>query len=654
MEFFLKISRIRWEVIFIYNLVFFLVLILDFFFPENLVLSKPFTLLILLLFYLFLAFILGFFIEFFYVIFKILSTLLLRLGNFWKYSIPSLLVFLLIIYPLFDLTELKNFYINLEGLRGNFYIVIIGMLILFSIFMIFFFPIFYGLNGGFVIVSSLISYNLIKVLVYTFHLKLSFFIFLVLYYFLSFLLFIFFQVRRRFALNIIYENFEYPNFVIFLFLLFSVASLIYRILFNSGFVSLFFITLFNFFIIVNLILIVIINYESKINKQIFKINFIKFFIIFLLNILLGIVFFINFDYKITQYFEKSKRTWISYIFHFAHFIYDKDKDGENNLFANDLEDHDVYSRKEGKYKPKVEIVLPELKKNNIINYILITIYLRNNPYSTDEYYLSSSNDIQKTLFSLFNYTSSYETHFLLNQNNNELIKTKGILTYLTENYFRTICVGYVAQNSYFFANSNYKLDKGCEIIENIKEPYLSLLKESLTDFFERSLYYINSYKTNKNFIWLHWDVKNYKNNLQKSELIDLVMNFSFNQNIYFPTKKILFLFYDHSIPYYEVYTDIEKANPMLDRKFTYYGTLYRLILYNELKSNNEDLFKNEFFFNEYKNSVEQNINDFIFIEPEDLYWKELILYFGKPTIPPISIHSKDKKIYDGRWGVFLN
>lgn len=654
MEFFLKISKIRWAVVFIYSLVFFMILSLEIFSPENFVLLNFYIFLYIIILHFFLALTSGILIEFFYLIFKILSTIFLRLGNFWKYSIPSLLIFLLIIYPIFDLTELKNFYANLEGLKGNIYIVSIGILILVSIFLIFFSPIFYGLNGGFIIVSSLISYNLIKGLLYIFHLKFSFFVFLFLYYFLNFLLYIFFQLRRRFALNIIYENFEYPTSVIILFFFLFIVSLIYRIFFTSGVISLVFITLFNFFIVVNLTLIIIINYESKINNRIFRINFIKFFIIFLLNIFLAIVVYKNFDYRITKYLEKSKGTWISYIFHFAHFLFDNDKDGENSLFANDLEDQNIYIRKEGKYNPKKEIILPELKKNNLSNYVLVTIYLKDEQNPTNKYYLSSSNDIQKTLFSLFYYTSSYETHFILNQNNYELIKTKSILTYLTENYFRTICIGYVSQNTYFFANSNYKLDKGCEIIENIKEPYISLLKESLTDFFERSQYYLNNYRTNKNFIWLHWDLKNYKNNIQKSELIDLVMKFSFIQNNNFPTKKILFLFYDHSIPYYEVYTDIEKANPLLEGKFTYYGTLYRLILYNELKNHNEDLYKNDFLFKEYRNSIEQSIDNFIFIEPKDFYWKELILYFRKPIIPPISIHSIDKKIYDGRWGIFLN
>ncbi|MFN3605339.1 MAG: hypothetical protein ACK4UJ_11585 [Leptonema sp. (in: bacteria)] len=648
-----KIPKVRWEVFLIHQLVFLIAFLLDFFLSKNFFILVPYEFLFVTLFYISLSFLWSLLVEFMYIVLKFFSTVLLRLGDLWKYSIPSILVFLLVIYPLFNLTELKNINLDLAGIKGNIYIVSIGLTILISILLILFFPMFYGLNGGFAIISCIISYSFISYIQYTFKIVFTLFEFLFLYYAFVFLFFLFLQTRRRFSLNILYENFIYPFMFITLVFLILLVSIYYRVKFSKHFFHFLLITFIIYLILFDLILILLLNFESTLNRRLFKISFSKILIIFIFNVSLILYLYTNFNSNYLIHLKKTNSNLVYFILTKFHFLFDKDKDGENNLFANDIEDLNIFSRSEGKWIKNEEIRLPEMNQNQFSNYIFITIYLRDFPNESKEYFVASSVDIRKTLFSLLYNTSSYETYLLLNGGKN-LDKSKSILSFLTENFFRTICLGYLNNNSYFYANSEYKLDKGCEILETIETIKLPLLKENITYFFEKSKYYIQNYKTNKNFIWLHWDIQDYKRNIEKSELIDLLMTTSFKENLRIPYKKIVFLFFDNRIPYYEVYSDIEDNKLVLNNRFSYYGTLYRLLVYNELKFSSLDFFKEDFFLNEYHYMVTKNINHYIFLEINDLYWKELSDLFGNSILPPLSYDTKEKIFYDGRWGYKSN
>ncbi|GIX41303.1 MAG: hypothetical protein KatS3mg129_1036 [Leptospiraceae bacterium] len=221
MENILSFLRIRWEAILIYWLTFFIIYSLEFFFPENQILfiEKEFILhfIVINVF----SFLLSCLLEFFYFFSKVISGLLLRLKNLWKYSIPSILIFSLFIFPLFDLTELKFAIYHLEGLKGNIYITLFGIIIIISIILILIFPIFYGLNGGFIVIACFFSYFLNKVLLYQYFSNYSFWHFLVFYYLFVYLFYFFLQIRRRWGISLYYEHYYYPKWFILSFLFIS-------------------------------------------------------------------------------------------------------------------------------------------------------------------------------------------------------------------------------------------------------------------------------------------------------------------------------------------------------------------------------------------------------------------------------------------------
>ncbi len=641
--------KFRSEVFLFHTFALWITFSLESFLPQNFFIFSSKEIFLILIFYFLTSFIFSIVIELFYFFLKFLSTILLRLGTLWKYTIPSILVFLLIFIPLFELTNFKDIFYNFEGVKGNVFIVIFGLSLVLFIILILIFPIFYGLNGGFIILSSILSYSLIRLFADFLVIEFSFWKFIFLYYSLTLLFFLVLQLRRRYALSVFYENFHYPLWFLIIFFMVLFFILLFRIYKTQDFFAFILLSICLYLVLIICMMSLILNLEAKLNSRIFNVKSYVIFFIFLLNIFLFYIFFRQWSFPDFKKLEKTDKIWVYYFFTTIHFLYDTDKDGENHFFANDIENHNVKIRKEGIENERKEIQLPELLYYIPFNYLWITVYIENYKNEPENFfYYSTSEDIKKTLFSLIFNTSSNETFKYFNGDKNK--KIKSIFSYLTENYFRTICIGYLHTSSYFVANSEYKIDKGCEILVNLEEQAKNQLKNNIESMVEDSRYYIQNYKAQKNFVWLHTHLLQFKNKIQKKELISFLMNLSFNE-FSFPYKKIIFLFFDTPIPHYEVYSDIENKEVVLDSNFSYFGTLLRLLIYNELKKSSKDFYKEDFFINEYNFAISKTLHHYIFIEPKDVYWQELKKIFGNPSLPPISFDIEKKIFYDGRWGI---
>lgn len=644
-----RIFKLRWEVFLFHTLVLCFSFSFELFLPQNFFLLSSNEIFLILVFYFSISFFLSIGIEIFYFFLKLFSTILLRLGVLWKYAIPSVLVFLLIFIPLFELTDFRDVFYNFKGIQGNIYIVSFGLSLILFIILILIFPIFYGLNGGFIILSCLLSYSLLRLFANFLAIEFSFWEYLLLYYSFTLLFFLLLQARRRYALSVSYENFPYPSWLImiffFIFLLFTFA----RIHNSKDLYSFILLTIFIYLILNINILSFLLNIEAKLNFRIFNLNFHVIFFMFIFNFFLVYLYFQFWNFPSFHKLEKTDKVWAFYFFTAIHFLGDTDKDGENNFFGKDIENYNPKKRKEGVVKEKEAIQLPELTIPS--NYVWITIYFENYTNEPKDYYYTSD-DIKKTLFSLIFNSSSFETIHYFNSNKNDL-KIKSIFSYLTENYFRTICIGYLNTSSYFIANSESKIDKGCEILINLEAIKGAQSKNDVESMIEASRYYIQSYKDKKNFIWLHTHLFSLNGEIQKEKIVSLLMNSSIAE-FYYPYKRILFLFFDKPIHHYEVYSDIENKEVVLNPNFSYFGTLYRLLLYNELNKSKKDFFKEEFFLREYNFTLSKTLDHYIFFEPKDIYWDDLKKIFGKPHIPPISFDIEKKVFYDGRWGITSN
>jgi hypothetical protein len=654
--------RARWEAIIIYWFSFFIIFMIEFFLPENIPHWHHENLIYHVFLVLILTFFLSFFIELFFYLSKIISALVLRLRSLWKYFIPSILIFFLFIFPLFDLTELKFAINHLEGLKGNIYIVIFGIIILTSFVLIIIFPLFYGLNGGFIIISCILSYVINKVLLYKYFPNYPIWKFLLFYYLFIYLFYFFLQLRRRWGLILYYEHYYYPKWFIFSFVILWVILSFFKFQLNEYFVYYLIFSLNLSFCLINFILSILINFEENLKKRIFSIPYFVFFILFFGNLILTIILYYNFDKYLKRSLVKNSKNLSSiYLIETLHFLTDLDKDGENFLFGNDPDDSLLNIKSEGKY-----IFKEEQTKNLILNnsnnfdYYLVTLFLKEKIYNPQLDRISPSNITSVTLFSLLNNISSYEVYLYKNQSLKKNLKS--IFSIMTQNYYRTICIGYDAENNYYQVKTSLRIDNGCEIfLPYVSKDINNNKIEHFKNFMDFAKKQYKNYSVNKNMLWLHYDFSNIT--FIDKEMILAVLNQEIpfhSQLIKNDYKYIYLIFYIEPIPHFEVLSNIENLESILNIKFSNYGIIYRIIFYNELLNYlkiDDKIWEHPFFLDEYTYSLSKNLNHYNFLEPDDSYWLELIKLFHKPIIPPISVieeNNKTIKIYDGRFGIKYN
>ncbi len=645
--------HVRWEVVIISWFSFSVIFFLDFFFP-NIQKIDPISLMIYhILFISTISFYISVIIEFFYYVSNLISALLLRLRNLWKYSIPSILIFSLFVFPLFDLTELKFAFYQLEGLKGDIYIAILGTILIISIILILIFPIFYGLNGGFVIISCFFSYLLNKIFLFKYFTHYNIIYFLILYYVFIYLFYFYLQLRRRIGINLSYEQYHYPYWFVFSFIGIFIIFFYFKNILYDIFVYYVLFSVFLAFSLINLFLSIHINFEYKFQKKFFVFSYIYYFIIFFIKIV--IIFFLYYNFPRDFRTLDSKNIISYYVLQTIHFLYDNDFDGENHFFGNDPDDKNIYIRSEGKLNEFNKIY--ELKADQNNDYYIFTFFFNEGSYNSEIHRIAPSNNIALTLFSLFNNLSSFESYLFNHQKLDKEVQS--LFSLLTINYYRTICIGY--GEIYFQIKSNIRIDKGCEIFLPFEKKTNSKNQiEHLDNFINFSKQQFLNYKKEKNLLWLHYDFTN-QNDIDRTKIISLIENEILISPIIFRKnyKYIYLIFYIKPIPYYEVKTNIDNLSILLNKKFSHYGILYRLIYYNELKTKFSDdvqILQHPFFVQEFEYSKKRALKHYSFIEPEDHYWKELIKVFQKPIIPPISIIEKNKEIqiYDGRSGFKAN
>lgn len=647
--------HVRWEVVIISWFSFSVIFFLDFFFPNVQKIEHFDQIVYHILLISSISFFVSVMIEFFYYVSNLISALLLRLRNLWKYSIPSILIFSLFVFPLFDLTELKFSFYQLEGLKGDIYIAILGAILIISIILILIFPIFYGLNGGFIIISCFFSYLLNKFILYKYFNHYSIIYFLILYYIFVYLFYFYLQLRRRLGLNLYYEQYHYPkwfvvSFVGIFLILFYFKSILYDIL-----VYYILFSIFLAFSLINLLLSMHINFEYKLQKRLFVCSYIYLFIILFIKII--IIFFLYYNFPKDFRTLDSKNIISYYFLETVHFLYDKDGDGENHFFGSDPDDKNFYIRSEGKFNELNKSY--ELKTNQNNDYYIFTLFFNEGSYASEIHRIAPSNNIALTLFSLLNNLSSFESYLFNHQKLDKEIQS--LFSILTTNYYRTICIGYDANQKYFGIKSNIRIDKGCEIFLPFEENSNSKNDlEHLIHFINFSKQQFLNYKKEKNLLWLHYDFTN-QNKIEKTNIISLIeKEIPFSPILFRKNYKYIYLiFFNKPVPHYQVQTNIDNLSILMNKKFSNYGILYRLIYYNEIKTifyDEAQILQHPFFVQEFEYSKKRDLNHYTFIEPEDHYWKELIKIFQKPIIPPISVIEKNKEIqiYDGRSGFKAN
>lgn len=657
--------RIRYEVLFIYWFSFFFINIWEILFNQNIQILEKKDIWLLILLNLFLSFLFSFIIESIYIFSKLISAILLRLRQIWKYAIPSILVFFLLVFPLFDLTELKFSFHQLEGVRGSIFLSIYGAIMLVSIILIFIFPLFYDLNGGFIIISSILSYIILKTIIFSYYTSYPIYYFLIFYYLFILLFYFFFQLRRRFSINVLYEKYYYPLWFILINVVLLLLFIYLKFINYDSFLYSILYTLLSYLAFINLCISLSINIETHYNKNIVISNYI-FIVLLVIHILSGLFLYYNINKFQFSNVQKTKYLTSFYLLEIIHFLNDKDFDGENSIFGNDPDNLNLNIRSEGKFHLENEtIYIDKLPDNNFDYYFISLNFDKENPDVTNSF-LSASNNTPITLFSLLNQQSSYESYLIISNIINK--KYKSIFTNLTENYYRTICIGYDANQNYFSTNAKIRLDKGCEIFlsfndendtkgvvqnDNTIEHYKTFLDYSRKQFL--------AYKTKKNFLWLHYDFSNM--NVKENDIKEYFLNevSSFLQ----PNKTniiIVFIFYSKPVPSYKVFINSEYSRSILDPKLAYFSTLFRIIYFLEfqkLQNSNTNIEipkeRTDFFLNQFEFTKTNSIHHFVFIEPQDDYWKELTKIFNKPILPSISIIKKTEKeylIYDGRFGYY--
>lgn len=652
--------RLRWEVLLIHWLPLFGITSLEIFFRTNIQLLEEKDIWFLTLLNLCMAFFFSLILEFIYILTKIVSIVLLRLKLVWKYAVPSILVFFLFVFPLFDLTELKLSFHQLEGLRGSIFISIYGIIILISILLIFIFPLFYDLNGGFIIVSSILSYVILKTILFSYYNTYSVYYFLILYYIFIFLFYFFLQLRRRFSINVIYEKYSYPIWFVALCLILLLLFLYLKFI-NSTFPYIILYTILSYLTLINIIFSILINIETKYNKNILIVPKSILIILLIFNLFLGFFLFYNLKKFNFTYVYKTKNLVVIYLLEILHCLNDKDLDGENSIIANDPDNTNTYIRSEGRFQ--LEDEMPYINKfpENNFDYYFITLNFNKENQNLENSFLSPSNDISISLFSLLNQLSSYESYSALSNELNK--KYKSIFTNLTENYYRTICIGYDNNQNYFSIKSKTRLDRGCEIFLPFSDmdSNNTLQNDNPIEHFKTFLNYSKkqflAYKTKNNSFWLHYDFSDKK---VKEDFLKEFINHQIS-SILQPFKIniiITMLFYAQPIPSYQVYTNQMHIHSILDPDLPYYSTLFRIIYFNEFEKAenfNSKTFEEKvhYFQKQFEFKKIKSIHQYVFIEPQDHYWKELTKIFKNPILPPISITKTSKneyKIYDGRFG----
>ncbi len=649
-----SLIRVRWEAILIYFIIFFIVLSIENFLNLYLDFYKLHyeSTIVLISLNIVFAFFISNFLEIYFLLAKVLSALCLRLKEVWKYSVPSLLIFSLILLPLLDLTELKNLFFDLKGLKGSIIIAIFGGIFLISVITILFFPTFYGLNGGFVLIAGLSSYFLNKYLIYSYYKDFNIIIFMFFYYLFLYLFYFFLQIRRRIGINIIYEVYIYSKWIVISFLLLSLLFLYFK-LNNYNSIEIYFLVLTGLsFSLIDLILSLFLNRESKKNKKIFTIPIVYYFVLSFCIIAIAFYSFFNIKKINKNYLIKYPNISTFYTLEFVHFLLDRDKDGENFFLASDPDDNNIFFRSEGNYDyekinlQNKSIIEEKFIQNNNSDYIIITFNFKKEHNQNEHSLISPSNDIKINLYSLINNLSSFES--FLKQSNKLELEPTSIFTIFTKNYYRTICIGYDSNQNYFSLNSRLRLDTGCEIFLEYKNESNQNDLERLFDFKEFVNINFLKFKSKKNVLWIHYDFNT--STIDNQEIEKFIEQYLAEKN------KVIFLsFYEKPVPHFDVFTNIENSNLLMNKKFYNYQVIYRIVYYNEFYSKFKDaLFFNHILFKTISNSTkEKNINLYSFIVPEDSYYKELIKIFKEPYLPPISIIGQDNKFYyyDGRFGI---
>ncbi|GIX41304.1 MAG: hypothetical protein KatS3mg129_1037 [Leptospiraceae bacterium] len=406
--------------------------------------------------------------------------------------------------------------------------------------------------------------------------------------------------------------------------------------------------------IIDLIICILINLEEKKQKRILVLPYFIFFIILIINLILSFILYFNFTIS-SLVINQTKNLTSIYLIETLHFFSDSDKDGENILWGNDPDNHNLHIRSEGKYSDNYNVNLLNSNLNNM-DYYIITLFFNEGKYNPQIHRIAPSNKTPIILFSLFNNISTYEFYLY----NASLFKKnlQSIFSILSQNYYRTICSGYDANQNYYTTKALIRIDRGCEIflpyhIENQINPIENFL--SFLDYTQKQY---KNYSESKNVIWIHYDfTKDVQ--IDKNKILSLIENkIPFPSNMIKNNRYIILIFYLNPIPHYEVLTNIENTAPLTNKKFSNYGILFRIIYYSELRSLHKEelkILQDLFFIKEYEFSKNKNLNHYNFIEPDDYYWKELIHLLEKPVIPPISILEKNKEIqiYDGRTGNFI-
>ncbi|MCS7204329.1 MAG: hypothetical protein NZ853_01380 [Leptospiraceae bacterium] len=657
---YLKYIRYRWEIVVIISFFLVLVFLSEWLFHRNLfVLDFELFFGYLLLSWSF-SLILFFVLDGIYFVSKVFSAVSLRLKELWKYSIPAILAFLLVVFPYFDWVVMEIGFLDLLKSPSSLMVLIFVLIISFVVVLII--PLFYGLNGGFVITASLLSYGLLKSLYLLLSKTFVWWEFYLWFFYLTFLFYLYLQARRRVGLQIYYESYHYP----FWFLLILIFNLIF--LFS---IKVYYQEFFSYLLVLlGLILttaiigyVLVINFEFKRAKRIILLPFLI-FLFFPLSVWMFTYFYLkNSDFlRMKQkLFYETRDILFIYGLYGLHFLSDEDQDGENTVLGNDLNNFNLFERSEGKYQPnqnETQIIV----KNNF-HYFIITINLPKKPVPNKNLSISISERIDHTLFGLIYNLSSFEVS--LYTKDQLSIKPKSFFTFFTENYYRTICIGFDGKQNYFRPRNIPKLDIGCEVFLRYEEENhqgYDLFKKFINFSYEN----YQSYKAQKNVVWIHFDFssladKNFQ--IEKEQIINILNEEliqkarvypNFSRNVF-----ILYFFYQSEIPMYEI-----EVIPFLTSQLTflqndpglsYYGSLFRYVNFIENFSffgYGMNVFTTPFFKREFEFKEHQTLNHFVFIEPNDSYWNNITKIFFKPKLPPITITRRDDKLYfyDGRTG----
>lgn len=661
---FFKYHRVRWELGFIYFFAFLLSFSLEF-----LIFSNPDAgafpfIKIHFLFAIFISFLMSHVWEVMYWLASFSSALLLRLGQIWKYAVPSLVVFFWILLPFSTLPSI----FAAGGVLQSDGIGLILFVSLVSFTTVMFIPVFHGLNGGFIVFANAIAYGILYALISFIDKELTLAEYLFIHLYLAIMFFLFLQVRRRLGLQVYYGLYRYPGWFLFLVFFATAGVIFFQSQKRDIFYNLYFLILIPLHFLF-LFFAIILHVEYKKNRRVSVIPFgaVNLFIMLLAAILLTKKDSATYRENVDSLLHNTNNLSSGYFFHLLHFLWDSDKDGENKLYDPDDTAHS--RRSEGSYLPVSFGDLESLSlEGSVSGYLLWTFYSNENSNIKNyDFYFSPSQKVDQVLFSVIYGLSSYEI-FASRIDDTGKVTNESIFTVLSKKRYRTICIGYDGDRNYFHTRNRYRIDQGCEVFLRYEpESAKSNVEDFLKDFVNFAGESFRSYKGQKNAIWLHVDLTSFNAKLDVADtgflkkLINEKPELLYTFTIKNPVQIFLY-FFEKPFPHFFVDAEPKLSYvPILVTNYdlAYFRVLPRALIFFDLYYSPgyfpKDFFSHPFFQKEIQLSKKRTLQHYVLVEPDDFYWKEMkkVRLVDAISLPPVSFIKEKEKIrrYDGRTGL---